>query len=80
MATPSFVFLQARVEQVLLWRGTTPVPSIGESLELVETVSSNGRVRGKPQRHGFESHASSFIFYSAIVRIDAPETLPFMEK
>lgn len=61
-------------------RGTTPVPSIGEILELVKTVSSNGRVRGKPQRHGFESHASSFIFCLNIVKRGASETCPFMEK
>ena len=41
---------------------TTPVLSIGVSFGIVETVSSNGRIRGQPQRRGFESHAIPFLF------------------
>ena len=43
---------------------TTPVLSIGASFGIVETVSSNGRIRGQPQRRGFESHAIPFSLSS----------------
>lgn len=41
-------------------RRTTPVHTVSEwDFEIVKTVSSNGRIREKSQRRGFESHTIS---------------------
>ena len=47
-------------------RRTTPVLGIGASFGIDKTVSSNGRVREKSQRHGFESHTILFDLYTCL--------------
>ena len=64
---------------ILIPRRTAPVLGIGVSFGIDKTVSSNGRVRGKPQRRGFESRTIPFLFCLNAVKIGASYTGPVME-
>lgn len=64
---------------ILIPRRTAPVLGIGVSFGIDKTVSSNGRVRGKPQRRGFESRTIPFLFCLNVAKTVARETSPIME-
>ena len=64
-----FLFFFARETLSVMEGRTAPVLSIGVSFGIVKTVSSNGRVREKSQRRGFESHTIPKVYYTEFEEI-----------